>query len=65
MKRRRDLPAAAGDVWALDARAEYGTRLAGSRLLTWFGSLSQSTYGRRFLAGGRIGVLDDWLSPGR
>ena len=51
---RRYRPDAAGHAWALDARAEYGTRLRGGRLLKWFGSLSQSHYGPRFLVGGRV-----------
>ena len=46
------------DAWELDARGGYGTRLRSGRLLTWFGSLSHSALGRRFLVGGRIGVLD-------
>ena len=53
---RHHLPEAAGDAWALDVRGEYGTRLRGGSLLTWFGSLSQSAYGRRFSAGGRVGL---------
>ena len=52
---RRYLPQAVSDEWALDARGEYGTRLRSGRLLTWFGSLSRSAYGRRLLAGGRVG----------
>ena len=51
---RRYRPDAAGHAWALDARAEYGTRLRGGRLLKWFGSLSQSHYGPRLLVGGRV-----------
>ena len=54
---RRHLPAAAGDEWALDARGEYGMRAPGGGLLSWFGSYSQSPYGRRFLLGGRLGLL--------
>ena len=57
---RRHLPEAMGEQWALDARGEYGTRLPGGQLLTWFGSLSRSAYGRRVLVGGRVGML----SPG-
>ena len=58
---QRYLSEPTGDAWALDARGEYGMRLPRGGLLAWFGSLSQSAYGRRFLVGGRIGVL----SPGR
>ena len=54
------LPEALGDAWALDARGEYGMRLSSGGLLTWFGSLSQSAYGKRFAVGGRAGML----SPG-
>ena len=32
--------------------------------LTWFGSLSLSAYGKRFLVGSRVGELDGMLSPG-
>ena len=55
---RRYLPEAEPDGWALDARSEYGIRRASGRLLTWFGSLSHSPFGRRFLVGGSVGVLD-------
>ena len=51
---RRYLPEAMDDAWGLDARGEYGTRLPSGGLLTWFGSLSQSGYGPRFLVGGRV-----------
>ena len=51
---RRYLPEAVDDAWGLDARGEYGTRLPSGGLLTWFGSLSQSAYGPRFLVGGRV-----------
>ena len=61
---RSYLPEAAGDAWALDARGEYGVRLPSGGLLTWFGSLSQSAYGKRFVVGGRVGVLDGMLLPG-
>ena len=57
---RRYVPEAMGDAWALDARGEYGVQLRSGGLLTWFGSLSQSAYGRRFAVGGRVGML----SPG-
>ena len=55
---RRHLPEAQPDEWVLDARSEYGLRLRSGRLVTWFGSLSHSPFGRRYLAGGRVGVLD-------
>ena len=55
---RRYLPEAGPDEWALDARGAYGMRLRSGRLLTWFGSVSHSPFGRRFLAGGQIGVRD-------
>ncbi len=48
--------AGARDAWGLDSRAEYGMRLPGGGLLTWFGSLNRSYGDRRFLVGGRIGV---------
>ena len=51
---RRYLPEAMDDAWGLDARGEYGTRLPSGGLLTWFGSLSQSAYGPRFIVGGRV-----------
>ena len=51
---RRYLPEAMEDAWGLNARGEYGTRLPSGGLLTWFGSLSQSAYGPRFLVGGRV-----------
>ena len=51
---RRYLPEAMDDAWGLDARGEYETRLPSGGLLTWFGSLSQSAYGPRFLVGGRV-----------
>ncbi len=57
---RRYVPEAMGDAWAVDARGEYGVRLRSGGLLTWFGSLSQSAYGKRFAVGGRVGTL----SPG-
>ena len=62
---RRHLPEAMGGQWALDARGEYGTRLRSGRLLSWFGSLSQSQYGRRFLVGGRISTAPLLASQGR
>ncbi len=46
---RRYLPEAEPDEWVLDARSAYGLRLASGRLVTWFGSLSHSPFGRRFL----------------
>ncbi len=55
---RRYLPEAEPDEWALDARSEYGIRRASGRLLTWFGSWSHSPFGRRFLVGGSVGVLE-------
>ncbi len=55
---RRYLPEADPDEWVLDARSEYGLRLASGRLVTWFGSLNHSPFGRRFLVGGSVGVLD-------
>ena len=55
---RRYMPAVARDEWAVDARGGYGMRLRSGRVLTWFGSVSHSPLGRRFLAGGQIGVLD-------
>ena len=54
----RYLPGAKPDGLALEARSEYGIRRASGRLLTWFGSLSHSPFGRRFLVGGRVGMLD-------
>ena len=53
---RRYLPEAMGDAWALDARSEYGVRLPSGGLPTWFGSLSQSAYGKRFAVDGRVGM---------
>ncbi len=38
-------------------RLRDGDILLHSALLTWFGSFSQSDYGRRFYLGGRIGGL--------
>ena len=58
---RRYVPKAMGDAWAVDARGEYGVRLRSGGLLTWFGSLSQSAYGKRFAVGGRVGMF----SPGQ
>ncbi|MCY4661128.1 MAG: hypothetical protein OXF93_15160, partial [Acidobacteria bacterium] len=55
---RRYLPEAEPDRWVLDARSEYGIRRASGRILTWFGSVSHSPFGRRFLVGGSVGVLD-------
>ena len=55
---RRYWPEAEPDEWVLDARSEYGIRLASGRLLTWFGAVSQSPFGCRFLVGGRVGVLE-------
>ena len=59
---RHYVPEAMGDAWAVDARGEYGVRLGSGGLLTltWFGSLSQSAYGKRFAVGGRVGMA----SPG-
>ena len=54
---RSDLPEAMGDAWALDARGEYGMRLSSGGLLTWFGSLSESAWGRRLMVGGQFGML--------
>ena len=42
----------------LDARGGYGMRMPSGRLLSWFGSVSHSPFGRCFLVGGQIGVLD-------
>jgi len=55
---RHYLPEAEPDRWVLDARSEYGIRRASGRMLTWFGSVSHSPFGRRFLVGGSVGVLD-------
>ena len=44
--------------WGMDARGGYGMRMPGGGLLTWFGSVSHSLFGRRFEFGGRVGVLD-------
>ncbi len=55
---RHYLPDAEPDRWVLDARSEYGIRRASGRILTWFGSVSHSPFGRRFLVGGSVGVLD-------
>ena len=60
---RRCLPAAAGDASALDVRGEYGMWLPSGGLLTWFGSLSQSAYGKA-RPPRRVGVLDRMLSSG-
>ncbi len=58
---RHYVPEAMGDAWAVDARGEYGVRLRSGGLLTWFGSLSQSAYGKRFAVGGRVGMASpDW-----
>lgn len=58
---RHYVPEAMGDAWAVDARGEYGVRLRTGGLLTWFWSLSQSAYGKRFAVGGRFGMLSpDW-----
>ena len=46
------------DAWALEARGGYGQRLPGGRLLTWFGTVRHSLYGRGVEFGGRIGVFD-------
>lgn len=51
------LPEAAAEAWTLDAAGEYGMRIGGGSLLTWFGSFSQSDYGRRLYRGGRVGRL--------
>ena len=61
---RRYLPVEMGSAWALDARGEYGMRLSSGGLLTWFGSLSQSAYGKRYTVGGRVGMHDGTLSSG-
>ena len=61
---RRHVAAAAGDEWALDARGEYEMRLPSGRLLTWFGTVSHSPWGRRLVAGGRVGVLGDRPAAG-
>ena len=55
---RRHLPAAAREDWELDARGSYGMRMPSGRLLTWFGSVRHSRFGRRFEVGGRISVLE-------
>ena len=55
---RRYLPKAAHDEWELDARGGYGMPLPSGRLLTWFGALRHSPFGRRFEVGGRLGVFD-------
>ena len=62
---RSTLPKAADDAWEIDARGEYGMRLSGGRLLTWFGSLGQSAWGRRFSVGGRVGMTGDGLLSGK
>ena len=56
---------AKGDAWALDARGEYGVRLPSGGVLTWFGSLSQSAWGKRFTVGGRVGAGGGLLFLGR
>ncbi len=55
---RQYLPAATRGEWGMDARGGYGMRMPGGGLLTWFGSVSHSLFGRRFAFGGRVGVLD-------
>ena len=62
---RSTLPKAADDAWEIDARGEYGMRLSGGRLLTWFGSLGQSAWGPRFSVGGRVGMLEGMPALGR
>ena len=52
---QRARPEAGPDAWELDARGGYGQRLPNGRLLTWFGSLRQSLFGRSVEVGGRIG----------
>ena len=54
---RSYLPDAMGDAWTVDARGEYGMRLRGGGLLTWFGALSHSGHGRQLMVGGQLGVL--------
>ena len=54
---RNQLPEARGDAWTVDARGEYGMRLRGGGLLTWFGSLRHSGYDRQLVIGGRLGGL--------
>ena len=46
------------DAWELSWRGGYGMRMPSGRLLTWFGSVSHSRLGRRFLVGGRFNMLD-------
>ena len=55
---RRYVRDAARGQWGMDARGAYGMRMPGGGLLTWFGSVSHSLFGRRFELGGRFGVLD-------
>ena len=54
---RRYLPGAAGEEWGFDARADYGMRLRNGRPVSWFGSVSHTPYGRRFLVGGRVDAV--------
>ena len=55
---RQYLRDAARGEWGMDARGSYGMRMPDGGLLTWFGSVSHSLFGRRFEFGGRVGVLD-------
>ena len=55
---RRYLPEATNDEWALDVRGGYGMRLPSGRRLSWVGALSHSAFGRRFLVGASLGLLD-------
>ncbi len=41
--------------WTLDAKAGYGLRLPGGRLLTWFGHVGHAAYGHHVLLGLRLG----------
>ena len=43
-----------GEAWAMDARGSCGMR-HGNRLLSGFGTLSQSTPGPRLMIGGHVG----------
>ncbi len=55
--RGRSLPGPESGAWTVDARGSYGLR-AGSRLLSWFGSVGRWTGESRVTIGGRFGSAD-------
>ena len=60
---RRHAPDPARSAWTMDARGDYGMQLPGGGRLTWFTTVSQSSWDRAFIVGASIAPHPDRLFP--